>query len=113
MILAELIHRLDLQVFTDPNELQHPVAGGYAGDLLSDVLAHGRSDQIWITLQIHPNIVAVAAFKQLAAIVLVNGRKPAPETVELAKKERVSILGTPLPAFELIGKIHGLGLPGA
>lgn len=113
MILSELIDRLDLKVFASPSEPARDVRGGYASDLLSDVLAHGRQDHLWVTMQTHPNIVAVAAFKSLAAIVLVNGREPAAETVELARKERVAILGTALPAFELVGRAYGLGIPGA
>jgi len=112
MTLADLVKRLDLKVYTDRNELAHPVSGGYASDLLSDVLAHGKKDQVWATLQIHPNIVAVAAFKELSAIVLVNGREPAPETIDKARQERVSILGTPLTAFEFVGKAYGLGIQG-
>ncbi|HEX2694870.1 MAG TPA: serine kinase, partial [Acidobacteriota bacterium] len=72
-----------------------------------------RKDQVWVTLQIHPNIVAVAVLKELAAIVLVNGREPAAETVARADKERVPILGTPLSSFEFVGRLYGLGIKGA
>jgi hypothetical protein len=113
MTLANLVEQLDLKIYTGRDDLTRPVNGGYASDLLSDVLAHGRKDQIWVTLQIHPNIIAVAAFKELAAIVLVNGREPAPETMALAQRERISIVGTPLTAFEFIGKVYGLGIQGA
>ena len=37
-------------------------------------------------MQIHPNIVAVAVLKELAGIVLVNGREPAAETLQQARK---------------------------
>ena len=113
MILSELIDRLDLKVYSGKNELTRAVSGGYVSDLLSDVLAHGQKGHLWVTMQTHPNIIAVAAFKDLAAIVLVNGRKPAAETVELAHKERVAIFGTSLPAFEFVGRAYGLGIPGA
>jgi hypothetical protein len=113
MTLAKLIEQLDLKVYTGRNELTRPISGGYASDLLSDVLAHGQKDQLWVTLQIHPNIIAVAAFKELAAIVLVNGREPAAATIELAQKERVSIIGTPLTAFEFVGRVYGLGIQGS
>jgi len=112
MTLAELVEQMDLKVYAGRNEPARPISGGYASDLLSDVLAHGQKDQLWVTLQIHPNIIAVAAFKELAAIVLVNGRGPAAETVELAQKEGVSIIGTPLTAFEFIGRVYGLGIQG-
>ena len=86
MNLAELVERLDLRVYSGREELARAVGGGYAGDLLSDVIAHGRKDHVWVTIQIHPNIIAVAVLKELAAIVLANGREPAAETVAQARK---------------------------
>jgi hypothetical protein len=112
MNLSELVERLDLKVYSGRDEMVRAVSGGYAGDLLSDVIAHAQKDQVWITIQIHPNVVAVAALKDLAAIVLANGREPAAETVDRARKERVTILGSRLPAFEIAGRLHGFNIRG-
>jgi len=109
MNLAELIERFDLKVYSGRPELARTVGGGYAGDLLSDVIAHGQKDQIWITIQVHPNIIAVAVLKEMAAIVLVNGREPAAETVARAEKERVPILGSSLDAYSFAGRLYGQG----
>jgi hypothetical protein len=110
MNLSDLVSSLGLRVFSRDIPLDRPVGGGYSGDLLSDVIAHGRKDDIWVTMQVHQNIVAVAVLKELAGIVLVNGREPAPETLEQAQKEGVPVLGTSLTAFELAGRLYGLGL---
>ncbi|MGZ4886391.1 MAG: DRTGG domain-containing protein [Candidatus Aminicenantales bacterium] len=112
MKLSDLATHLDLKVYTGERGLGRSVGGGYAGDLLSDVMAHGRKDDLWVTIQVHPNIVAVAVLKELAGIVLTNGREPAPETVERAEKEGVPLLGTPVSAYELSGRLHGLGIKG-
>jgi len=113
MILSELVEHFDLKVYAGRNDLNRKISGGYASDLLSDVIAHGQKDHLWVTLQIHPNIIAVAVLKDLTAIVLVNGREPAAETIERAEKERVPIIGTSLSAFEFVGKVYGLGIQGA
>jgi hypothetical protein len=113
MKLSDLAARLDLRVFSGEKRLERPVGGGYAGDLLSDVMAHGRKDDLWVTIQVHPNIVAVAVLKELAGIILANGREPAAETVEKAETEGVAILGTPLNAFELAGRLHEIGIKGS
>jgi hypothetical protein len=113
MKLSDLAAHLDLRVFAGGGRLDRPVGGGYAGDLLSDVMAHGRKDDLWATIQVHPNIVAVAVLKELAGIVLTNGREPAAETVERAEAEGVVILGTPLDTFGLAGRLHGIGIKGA
>ena len=113
MTLTDLATRLELKVFTAETPLERPVGGGYASDLLSDVIGHSRKDDLWVTMQVHPNIVAVAVLKDLAAIVLVNGREPAPETLQQAQKEGVPILGTRLSAFELVGRLYGMGIKGS
>jgi hypothetical protein len=113
MILSDLVTRLDLEVFTAGIALDRPVLGGYASDLLSDVIGHGRKGDLWVTMQIHANIVAVAVLKDLAGIVLVNGREPAPETLEQALRENVILLGTRSGTFELAGKLYGMGVKGS
>ncbi|MEN6561671.1 MAG: DRTGG domain-containing protein [Acidobacteriota bacterium] len=113
MILSDLVPRLELKVFTAGVALDRPVRGGYASDLLSDVIGHARKDDLWVTMQVHPNIVAVAVLKELAAIVVVNGREPAPETLEQAAREKVPILGAGSGTFELAGRLYGLGLKGS
>lgn len=60
MKLTELVQNLNLGVRSARGDLDREITGGYASDLLSDVLANGRQGNLWITLQIHQNIVAVA-----------------------------------------------------
>jgi hypothetical protein len=112
MNLVDLAKSVDLKVFTAEPAPDRPVDGGYVSDLLSDVMANSRKDDIWITMQIHPNIVAVAALKELAAIVLVNGRQPAEDTLRQAEREGIPILGSDLPAFELVGRMYEIGIKG-
>jgi len=93
--------------------LSNEVTGGYASDLLSDVIANSREGDVWITLQCHVNVVAVASMKDLAGIILVNDRQPDPDAAEKAEEEGIAILVSGLPAFEVIGRLYGLGIRGA
>ena len=112
MKLTELVENLNLGVRSAEGYLDREVTGGYASDLLSDVLANGEPGNLWITLQIHQNIVAVASMKDLAGIILVNGREPEKDTVEKAEAENIAIMVTELPTFELVGRLYGLGITG-
>jgi hypothetical protein len=112
MKLTELIQKLNLSIRSAKGDLERQVTGGYASDLLSDVIAHSEEGNLWITLQIHQNIVAVASMKNLAGIVLVNGREPEQETIEKAETENVAIMVTEMPTFELVGKLYSLGITG-
>jgi hypothetical protein len=111
--LAELVDTLGLDVKSAHGSLNKEVAGGYASDLLSDVIAHGRQGDVWITLQAHHNIVAVASMKELAGVILVGGREPEEDTIRKAESEGIPIAVSSLPAFELVGRLYGMGLRSA
>lgn len=113
MTVRDVVGSLGLEVLAQHDGLDQEVTGGYASDLLSDVMAHGRMGDLWVTLQTHRNIIAVAALKELAAVVLVNGRRPDLETLEKAAEEGVILLGSRLSAFELVGKLYQLGVRGS
>ena len=108
MNLKDIVQQLDLKVVS--GNVDKEVCGGYSSDLLSDVIANAQKDNIWITLQIHINIVAVASLKEIAAIILVNGRQPEEATLKKAKQENIPILLTELPTFEIVGKLYELGI---
>lgn len=112
MKLNQIIEKLHLTVETKTADLKVDFTGGYVSDLLSDVMANAQKGNIWITLQIHQNTVAVATLKELAAIVLINGKKPAQETIQKAEQENVPILVSDLPAFEFICELCKLGITG-
>ena len=108
MKLSEIVEKLSLDVRVAVNNLDAEVRNGYSSDLLSDVLGNGEENDLWITLQIHPNIVAIAGMKGLSGIVLINGREPEDETVKKAEEENVSIMVSKMSAFELSGKLYAL-----
>ena len=109
MKLTELAGALGLEAAVGALEGVE-VTGAYVSDLLSDVMAHAEKGMVWITLQVHQNIVAVATLKELAAIVIVAGREPESDTIEKAEQQKVPILRTKLTAFEIAGRMYELGL---
>lgn len=112
MKLTKLVEELALTVQAAQKGLEREVKGGYASDLLSDVMANSQEGDIWVTIQVHPNIVAVAALRDLAGIILANGRQPDAETVQRAEEEGIPLLGTSLPTFEIVGRLYRLGIHG-
>jgi hypothetical protein len=110
--LAAIIERLDLGIRTGSDRLDTEVTGGYSSDLMSDVIAHSREGDLWITLQAHQNIVAVASMNSLAGIILVNGREPEAATIAKAQAEGLPVMVSTLPTFELAGRLYDLGLRG-
>lgn len=112
MKLQEIVDKLSLEVKTASSNLTREVTGGYVSDLLSDVIANSKEGNVWITLQIHQNIVAVATLKELSGIILVNNRNPDADTLKKAEDEGLPIMVSPLSAFELVGRLYNMGLRG-
>lgn len=104
--LKHLIEELGLECLAGRNHLDRVPKGAYVSDLLSDVMGKAEEETIWITSQIHKNIVAVASLKDLSAIIVVSDRKPEEEVIETAESEGVVILITAMSAFETSGKLY-------
>jgi len=86
------------------------VISGYVGDLLSEVMAQAKPDSVWVTVQSHINILAVAAIVGIKAIVLCSGHEYPQEVVKKATNEGICLLKTQKSAFEIVGEIYSLGL---
>jgi serine kinase of HPr protein (carbohydrate metabolism regulator) len=112
MKLKDIVEELNLSVITGQETLDKDVTGGYASDLLSDVIANAKKGNIWVTLHVHQNIVAVATMKELTGIIIVNKRKPDDETLSKAKEENIPIMVSELPSFEIIGRLYKMGISG-
>ena len=108
MKIKEIIDKLDLKALAGQENLDAEITGGYTSDLLSDVIANSKEGNLWITLQIHQNIIAVARLKDLAGIIVVNNREPDEETLKKANAENVPVLCSQEMAFEISGKLYEL-----
>lgn len=108
MKLSEIVKEVETEIQCCNDALDREVGWCYCSDLLSDVMANAAKDNVWITLQTHPNIVAVASLIGLSAILVSRGATPDPETLEKARQENIPILTTKLPTFEAAGKIYKL-----
>ncbi|MGM0409112.1 MAG: DRTGG domain-containing protein [Bacteroidota bacterium] len=105
MKVSDIVDKFNLEVFSGKEGLGREVKGGYVSDLLSDVMGNSKEGQIWITLQTHKNVMAIASLKDLAAVILVKGFKPNDDTAEQSELEGVPVLGTSENTFEMAGKL--------
>ncbi|MDA8155262.1 MAG: DRTGG domain-containing protein [Actinomycetota bacterium] len=107
MKIAEIADKLGLEVVNE-GQWEREAKCCYASDMLSDVLANGGEGCLWITRQSHPNIVAVAAIRGMAGIIITGGKQINPDTIEKAGQEQVMIFSTPKQTCELAGKLYML-----
>jgi hypothetical protein len=108
--VGSVAQRLALSVAAGGNAMEAPVTGAQVSDLLSYVMAQGRQGDIWITIQVHPNIVAVAELVGLAAIIIAGGFEPEDDTVARAEEEGIALLRSTKSAFVLAGELYQMGV---
>jgi len=108
MKVSDLKEKLGLNLFGGEQALGREITGGYTSDLLSDVMGHARSGDVWITLQTHKNVIAIASLKELPAIILVKGFRPEADMLEHASAEGIAVLGSSENTFEISGKVYNL-----
>ena len=108
MTVKELIEKMNLTVFCGEQNLDREIKGGYVSDLLSDVMGFAQEGHVWVTLQTHKNVIAIASLKELACVVLVKGNQPDEDMLEQAKEEEIPVLGTTEQTFEVAGQIYKL-----
>ncbi len=111
MKLTEIIEELNLSILTEQKDFSavEPTSG-YTSDLLSCVMAGAAHGSVWVTLQAHSNIIAVATLLEISAIIITEGAIPDPGTIGRANEENVILLSTSLPTYPVVGKLWEMGL---
>ena len=82
MRVDEVVRELSLGVLAGTERLDLEVTGAYAGDLLSRVMAGARPGNLWVTVQAHPNVVAVGVLGELAGVIVAEGVTPDPVALQ-------------------------------
>lgn len=108
MTVNNLISTLKLTLIGGNEGIQNEITGGYTSDLLSDVMGNINDGNVWITLQTHKNVMAIASLRDVSAVILVKGLQPDADMLDKANEEGIPVLGTELETFEITGKIYQL-----
>ena len=110
--VGDIAKELECEVVAGKSCLDNEVSFGYSSDLLSDVMAGAGPGDVWVTVQVHQNIIAVASLPGISAIIVAGGAAPADETVLRANEEGIPLLTTAKPSFEVAGRLYSMGIRG-
>lgn len=111
MNLQTIIDQLQLKVLTQPRDFSSvEVKGGYTSDLLSCVMAGAKSGNLWVTLQAHLNIVAVASMLDVSAVIITEDAQPDQATIAKADEQGVSLLSTSKASYEICGTLWEMNI---
>lgn len=108
MKVIDVVQKLEAKVLSGNNGLNKEVTGGYCSDLLSDVMGFAQEGQIWITIQSHKNIMAVASLKDISVIILPKNITAEKDTLAVSNKENIPILSSEMDVFTIAGIVYNL-----
>jgi hypothetical protein len=111
MNVSSLVESLGL-VLHNEGDGKRPASRGVVGDLLSFVMGGAPEGSVWVTLQTHVNLAAVAVLKEIPLVILASGRIPDQELVERCRKENITLATAAQSPFDVCGALHDLGLKG-
>lgn len=110
MKLNEIIEKTGFTLSTKNMSTDVEVNGVYCGDLLSWVMGRGEPEQAWITVQVHPNVIAVALLREFSCVIIADGAFVTEDLIRKAEDEQLIILESSLPVYETAQKLNALGL---
>lgn len=113
MKLREVKEILDAEVLVGEEMLDMEVKTAFGADLMSDVLAFAKSGSLLLTGLTNDQVVRTADIIEIAAIIMVRGKKPTPEAIKLAEELKIPILATKYILFDTAGLLYTKGIVGS
>jgi predicted transcriptional regulator len=110
--LREVKEILEANVFVGEDKLDMEVSTAFGADLMSDVMAFAKAGSLLLTGLTNSQVVKTAASRNIAAIILVRGKEPSTEAIELAQELQIPILATKYILFETAGILYSKGIVG-
>lgn len=112
MKIREIKEILDAVIFAGEDKLDDEIIYGYSCDLMSDVLAYIKNNDLLLTGLVHPQVIRTAEMLDIKAIMIVRGKTPGDDIVEMAKDRGIVIMATRHSLFTASGLLYTNGLQG-
>ena len=110
--LYEIKDLLEAEVLVGEDQLDKEVKTAFVADLMSDVLALATPGSLLITGLINSQVLRTADIVDMAAIIMGRGKRPSPETFQLAETLNIPVLTTKYILFEVAGRLYSKGIKG-
>ena len=110
MTLQEMKEMLDAEVIVGHDQMGLDIKEAGCADLMSDVMFFGKEGMLLLTGLTNPHVINTAFVLGIAAIIMVRGKLPLPETIRLAEELQIPLLSTKYILFETVGRLYAKGL---
>lgn len=108
MKISEIAEKTGLEAINDYTDRE--VDSVYISDMVSDLITSAKRNSILITLQTHKSLIAAASVVAAAMIVIVKGRRPSDDVVELATKTGIGLFTSDLDTWTFAKRLVQLGM---
>lgn len=110
MTIREVASLLDAEVYCGKAQLDSQVDSVFGSDLMSDVLAFVKHQQILLTGLVNPQVVRTADLMDMRCVILVRSKKPTEEMIRLAESKDIVLLGAAKTMYLSAGLLYAAGL---
>lgn len=100
MTARDVAEKLNMTILTGNGDKE--VTGFYTCDLLSWVISHANSGDMWVTVMNNLNILAVASLVDVSCIVIPEGIEAYENLLERAKEKDITLIATERSAANVI-----------
>jgi predicted transcriptional regulator len=107
MKVSEIVEKAHLKPINDFKDKE--VARVYISDMVSDIITGAKPNSVLVTLQTHKSLIAAANLANVAMIVIVKGRQPADDVVELATKVGIGVFTSEMDTWGFAKRLVELG----
>ncbi|MCL2285311.1 MAG: DRTGG domain-containing protein [Firmicutes bacterium] len=110
MQLWEVRDILNAKILSGEEHLEREVQAACGSDLMSDVLAFVKNQSVLLTGLLNPQVVRTAEMMDMCCIVIVRGKTPDENVVNLAKDREIVLMTTKYPMYSACGRLYSRGL---
>ncbi len=100
MNVSQFAKELQLEILSE-GDMSKNIDGCYCSDLLSHCMSNIEKDNIWVTVQVNINIIAIAVLTELSAILISQDMPVEQSVIDKAKSENVTVLRSSKTSYEL------------
>ncbi|HHX48845.1 MAG TPA: hypothetical protein GX709_00390 [Clostridiales bacterium] len=103
MKIVDVAKLLNAEIVAGDATKEKEVTCIFASDLMSDVLAFARDEDVLISGLSNPQLVRTAALLDMHCIILVRGKAATDDIISLCDKKGIACLTTKLGMYEACG----------
>ncbi|MCF8045255.1 MAG: transcriptional regulator [Desulfarculaceae bacterium] len=112
MELSQIAHILEARFLACERLKSEEITKAGASDLLSDVLAADAENALLLTGIQTIQMVKTCNIAGIGAVILIRGKVPDHDVIELAEEEGLPLLSTGLSMFIACGRLYQQGIQG-